>query len=158
MAEENNQAQKQFGVQRLYTKDVSFETPRSPQVFEEKWAPTIELNLSSNAQALKNDLYEVVLTITVTVKLENDSTAYLIEASQAGIFTIKGFSEQEMGPMLGSYCPNFLFPYLREVISDLVIKGSFPPMLLAPVNFDALYAQRMQQLQQEKAAATTNVN
>lgn len=145
MAEE----EKQFALQKLYIKDVSFETPNSPTVFTQKWDPKVEFNLASNAQALQEGLYEVSLTVTVTVKLE-DKTAYLVEVSQAGIFTLGGFNEQEIGPMLGSFCPNILFPYAREAVSDLVIKGGFPPMLLAPVNFDALYMQHVQQAQQQQ--------
>jgi preprotein translocase subunit SecB len=148
MAEE----EKQFAVQKLYVKDVSFETPNSPTVFTQKWEPKVDFNLASHAQGLQENLYEVTLTVTVTVKLE-DKTAYLVEVNQAGVFTLVGFNEQELGPMLGSFCPNILFPYVREVVSDLVIKGGFPPMLLAPVNFDALYMQHVQQAQQQQQSA-----
>ena len=151
MADESAQPEKQFAIQRIYIKDVSFETPHSPHIFTEQWEPKIEFNLSSNAQPLQEHLFEVVLTVTVTVKL-GEKTAYLIEASQAGIFTIVGMSDQEMGPMLGSFCPNILFPYIREAISELVAKGGFPPMLLAPVNFDALYAQHLQQMRNHQTA------
>lgn len=145
---EDHQPEKQFAMQKLYIKDVSFETPNSPSIFTGKWEPQVEFNLASNAQVLQEDLYEVGLTVTVTVKVD-DKTAYLVEVCQAGIFTLSGFSEQEMGPMIGSFCPNILFPYAREVVSDLVIKGGFPPMLLAPVNFDALYMQHVQQMEQQ---------
>jgi preprotein translocase subunit SecB len=151
MADESTQSEKQFAIQRVYVKDVSFETPHSPHIFTEQWQPKVEFNLASNAKNLQENLFEVVLTVTVTVRL-GEQTAYLIEASQAGIFTIVGMTEQEMGPMLGSFCPNILFPYIREVISDLVAKGGFPPMLLAPVNFDALYAQHRQQMQTDRTA------
>ena len=158
MAEENNQPSKQFAIQRIYLKDVSVETPNSPQVFTEKWEPKVEFNLSSNAEKLKDELFEVALTTTVTVKLD-EKTAYLIEVCQAGIFTVNGFEENELGPMLGSYCPNLLFPYAREAVSDLVTKAGFPPMLLAPVNFDALYAQHAQQMQQQQEGqAPTSIN
>jgi preprotein translocase subunit SecB len=136
--------QKQFSIQRIYVKDISVETPNSPMIFTEKWEPNVEFNLSSNATSVQENLFEVVLGITVTVKV-GEKNAYLVEISQAGLFGLNGFSEQEMGPMLGSFCPNTLFPYAREVISDLVTKAGFPPMLLTPVNFDALYAQHMQQ-------------
>lgn len=149
---EDNQTEKQFALQKLYVKDVSFETPNSPEIFTNKWEPKVEFNLASNAQNLQEDLYEVGLTVTVTVKLE-DKTAYLVEVCQAGIFTLTGFSEQELGPMIGSFCPNILFPYAREAVSDLVIKGGFPPMLLTPVNFDALYMQHVQQTQQQSPAS-----
>jgi len=136
--------EKQFIIQKIYIKDVSFETPNSPVIFTQQWEPKVEFNLASNAQGLENGLFEVALTVTVTVKLE-EKTAYLAELTQAGVFTITGFEEEELRPMIGSYCPNILFPYAREAVSDLVIKGGFPPLLLAPVNFDALYMQHMQQ-------------
>ncbi|MFM8333265.1 MAG: protein-export chaperone SecB [Candidatus Methylumidiphilus sp.] len=154
MAEE--QQAKQFIIQKIYLKDVSFETPNSPVIFTQKWEPKVDFNLSSNAQALENGLFEVSLTVTITVKLD-DKTAYLAEATQAGVFTITGFEEQEMGPMIGSYCPTILFPFAREAVSDLVTKGGFPPMLLAPVNFDALYMQHVQQ-QQNAAPGSTSLN
>ena len=146
--------QKQFSIQRIFVKDISLETPNSPMIFTEKWEPNVEFNLSSNATSVQDNLFEVVLNITVTVKVA-EKTAYLVEIAQAGLFGLSGFSEQEMGPMLGSFCPNTLFPYAREVISDLVIKAGFPPMLLAPVNFDALFAQHMQQAQEQDDAPKT---
>lgn len=147
--------EKQFALQKLYVKDVSFETPNSPAIFTQKWDPKVEFNLSSNAKGLQENLFEVSLTVTVTVKLE-EKAAYLVEVTQSGIFTLGGFNEQEIGPLLGSFCPNILFPYAREAVSDLVIKGGFPPMLLAPVNFDALYAQHLQQTQQQPSAPGSN--
>ncbi len=152
MAEE--QQTKQFVIQKIYIKDVSFETPNSPVIFTQKWEPQVEFNLASNVQALENGLYEISLTVTATVKLE-DKTAYLAEATQAGVFTITGFEEQELGPMIGSYCPTILFPFAREMVSDLVVKGGFPPLLLAPVNFDALYLQHVQQQQQQNVVPGT---
>jgi len=153
MADKAPQQEKQFSLQKLYVKDVSFETPNSPEIFTLKWDPKVEFNLASNAQQLQEDLYEVSVTTTLTLTLE-EKTAYLIEVCQAGIFSMVNFSEEELGPLLGSYCPNVLFPYAREAVSDLVTRGGFPPMLLAPINFDALYAQHMEQLQQQDAAAT----
>ena len=155
MAEESNQPERQFALQKIYVKDVSFETPHSPEVFTQKWEPKMEFNLSSNAQQLQDGLFEVRLTVTLTAKLE-DRTAYLVEVTQAGIFAATGFADQEYGPLLGSYCPNVLFPYAREAVSDLVVKGGFPPMLLAPVNFDALYMQHVQQAQQPAETGTTH--
>jgi len=156
MAETNPVAgEKQFAIQKIYTKDISFETPNSPKVFTQKWEPSLDLNLGTHVENLENSMYEVSLSITVTVKM-GETVAYLVEIKQAGIFTISGFSEQEMGPMLGSFCPNVLFPYAREVISDLVNKGGFPQLILAPVNFDALYMQHLQQNQQNTAAKTLN--
>jgi len=152
MAEETTQPERQFALQKIYVKDVSFETPNSPEIFTLKWDPKVEFNLSSNAQKLQDNLYEVSLTTTVTVKL-GEKTAYLVEVCQAGIFAMAGFDDQELGPLIGSYCPNVLFPYAREAVSDIVTRGGFPPMLLAPINFDALY---MQQMQQQQGAAPTS--
>ena len=152
MAEQNNTAEKQFSIQKIYTKDLSFETPNSPKIFMEKWEPTIDFNLGTGVTSLDNSFYEITLSITLTVKC-GEATAYLVEVNQAGIFALAGFTDQEMGPMVGSFCPNILFPYAREVISDLVAKGGFPQQILPPVNFDALYAQH---LQQEQATNTPN--
>ncbi len=154
MAEETKPEDKNFSIQKVYTKDISFETPNSPKIFTEKWEPAVDFNLGTNVQPLEDDLYEVSLTVTVTVKC-GEQTAYLVEVSQAGVFTLKGFSDEERGPMMGSFCPNILFPYAREVVSDLVNKGGFPQLLLAPVNFDALYAQHLQQAQQQVPSSET---
>ncbi|CAD6877366.1 Protein-export protein SecB (maintains pre-export unfolded state) [Methylomonas albis] len=157
MAEIDASSEKQFAIQKIYTKDISFETPNAPKIFTQKWEPALDLNLGTHVQPIENSMYEVSLTLTVTVKIA-DNTAYLVEVNQSGIFSIAGFTEQEMGPMLGSFCPNVLFPYAREVISDLVNKGGFPQLILAPVNFDALYMQHLQQAQaqQEPDAKTLN--
>tara|TARA_R110002095_G_scaffold85057_1_gene73953 strand:+ start:1011 stop:1472 length:462 start_codon:yes stop_codon:yes gene_type:complete len=141
---------KQFAIQKLFVKDISFESPNAPLVFTEKWNPHVDINLVNNARKAPQDLYEVSVTVTATVK-NNEQTAYLIEATQVGIFGVKGFPEEELGPLLGSYCPTVLFPYLREVVSELATKGGFPPLLLNPVNFDALYAQHAQQNDPSKA-------
>jgi preprotein translocase subunit SecB len=137
--------QREFALQRVYTKDVSFETPKSPAIFQQEWKPETQVNLNTEMQNLGDDVYEVCLTVTVTTSVGED-TAYLAEVKQAGIFTAKGFSDQEMGPLIGAFCPSQLFPFVREVLSDLVMKGSFPQMVLQPVNFDALYAQHQQEL------------
>lgn len=142
-------SERQFAIQRIYTKDISFETPNSPQVFTTEWKPEINVQLNTAAQDLGNKHFELVLTVTVTAK-QGDQTGFLAEVQQAGIFLIDGLPDEEMGPMLGIFCPNMLFPYAREVVSDLVSRGSFPQLVLAPVNFEALYAQQMQQ-QQAKA-------
>jgi len=155
MAEENQAQEKQFSIQKIYTKDISFESPATPAVFTEKWEPAVDFNLGTNAATLQDSMVEVTLTITVTVKT-GETTAYLVEVTQAGIFSLAGFSEQEMGPMVGSFCPNILFPYAREVVSDLVAKGGFPQLLLAPVNFDALYQQHVQQAQQAPSSDALN--
>ncbi|MES9969162.1 MAG: protein-export chaperone SecB [Candidatus Thiodiazotropha sp.] len=136
---------REFALQRIYTKDISFETPNTPAVFQQEWKPETSVNLNTEVNKLTDTAFEVTLTVTVTCKVE-DKTAYLVEVKQAGIFTISGFPDQEMGPLLGAYCPNQLFPYVREAISDIVMKGSFPQMVLQPVNFDMLYAQHQQEL------------
>ncbi|MGD8908119.1 MAG: protein-export chaperone SecB [Chromatiales bacterium] len=144
---------REFALQRVYTKDISFETPKTPGIFQQEWKPETKVNLNTEVQKLSDGVFEVCLTVTVTTKL-GDETAYLAEVKQAGIFTITGFSDQEREPLLGAYCPSQLFPYVREVLSDLIMKGSFPQMVLQPVNFDALYTQHQQQLaKQEQGAA-----
>lgn len=158
MAEEQQTIEKQFAIQKIYTKDLSFETPNSPKIFMEKWEPSVDFNLGTRVETVDKNLYEIVLTTTITAKI-GSATAYLVEVNQAGIFTIAGFSEQELGPMIGSFCPNMLFPYAREVVSDLIAKGGFPQLLLAPVNFDALYAQHLQSVQnQAQAPAKESLN
>jgi preprotein translocase subunit SecB len=152
MAEnEQKTNERQFQVLRIYTKDVSFESPNSPQVFRQNWEPKHELNLNTKINKLGDDSYEVVLAVTTTTKME-EQTAFIVEVQQAGIFALKGFPEAELTPLLGAYCPNLLFPYAREVVTDLVTKGSFPQLVLQPVNFDALFAQHQQQMA-EKAKA-----
>ncbi len=147
MSEENQQ----FAIQKIYLKDVSLESPRSPQVFTDgEWQPEINVQINTASETLSEDTYEVVLTITVTAK-QDENTAFLVEVKQAGIFSLSGFSEENMAGMVGAYCPETLFPYAREAISDLVGKGGFPQLLLAPVNFNALFAQQTQQ-QQEAVA------
>ncbi len=144
------QPNRELSIQRIYLKDVSFETPNSPSVFQKEWKPETNVNMNTEVNTLSENIYEVVLNVTVTTKV-GEQTAYLAEVQQAGIFSISGFSDQEMGAVVGSYCPNLLFPYVREAISDMVTKGSFPQMVLQPVNFDALYAQHQQELAKKMA-------
>jgi preprotein translocase subunit SecB len=146
-------AQPRFAIHKIYVKDISFEAPNTPVSFQPNWQPQHHLDLNTRARDLGEHQFEIVLSLTVNVK-NNDDTAYLIEVHQAGIFHLEGFSEADMGGMLGSFCPNILFPYAREAISDIVTRGGFPQMLLAPVNFDALYAHHLQQ-QQNPAATQT---
>jgi len=141
----------QFVIHKIYVKDVSFETPSSPDVFRAEWRPDIDLQINNDARAIGDDVYEVVVRVTATAKL-GDKTAFLAEVVQGGIFGISGLNDQEMGPMVGSFCPNILFPYVREAISDLVIRGGFPPLVLSPVNFDALYTQQLQEKQAQAQA------
>jgi len=133
----------QFAIHKIYVKDLSFETPNSPAIFRGEWRPQLDVQLHSEAKRIEPDVYEVVLTVTVTTKLQQ-TTAFLVEVQQAGIFGIAGVPEGHLGPMLGSFCPNLLFPYVRETVSDLVTRGGFPQLLLAPVNFDALYARHLE--------------
>lgn len=140
----------QFAIQRLYIKDVSFEAPNTPDIFKETGQPDMNLNVSSKKNKLEEKVFEVILTLTVTVKIA-EKAAYLVEVHQAGVFYIDNVPEEHMGAMLGSYCPNILFPYAREVITDIVTKGGFPQILLAPINFDALYMQQQQQSEKQKA-------
>ena len=160
MAEQNNGAagadQAQFAIQKIYVKDVSFEVPNAPQVFNEPGQPQLELNLNQKVGRIADDVYEVVLGITLTCKLA-DKTVYLAEIQQAGIFALNGFDDRTLDMMLGTYCPNVLFPYARQAVSDLVSQGGFPPFYLQPINFEALYAEglrrRAEQAQQGQVAA-----
>lgn len=157
MAEEQQaaaegQAQQQFAVQRIYSKDLSFESPATPNVFRQQWQPKVNVDLNTKSEKIDEDgNHEVVLTITLTAKLEEE-TAFLVEVQQAGIFTVGGFNEEELRRILGTAAPNILFPYARETIDNLVVKGGFPPVMLAPVNFDALYQQAVAQQAQQAAA------
>ena len=148
MAENEQQTERQFMVHRIYTKDLSFESPNAPDIFRQEWQPKHDLNLNTQVNKHGDEAYEVVLSVTVTIKIE-DKTALIVEVHQAGLFGVQGFPEAELGPLLGAYCPNLLFPYAREVVSDLVTKGSFPQLVLQPVNFDALFAQHQQQMAEQ---------
>lgn len=155
MAEDNKQElEKGLQLQRVYLKDVSFETPGIPQIFAEQWTPDIEVQLGSSAHGLEGDDHvEVELTVTITAK-KDDKTVYLIEVKQAGIFTLVGMDEKERGFLLGAYCPNLLFPFVRETLSSLASKGTFPQLMLQPINFEALYQQNLEQ--QSAEGATVN--
>ncbi|TMO60064.1 protein-export chaperone SecB [Pseudoalteromonas aurantia] len=134
----------QFNIQRIFTKDVSFETPNSPAIFQKEWTPEIKLDMDTRSNKLDENVYEVVLALTVTATI-GEETAFLCEIQQAGIFSIAELEELQMAHMLGAYCPNILFPYAREAVAALVNRGTFPQLNLAPVNFDALFSQYMQQ-------------
>lgn len=148
-----NSDQPVFNIQRLYLKDSSFESPSSPHIFREEWKPSVNLDLSTQHKMLEPDVYEVVLRITATVK-QSEKTAFISEVQYAGIFTIKQFPKDRLGMMIGSFCPNVLFAYVREIVSETSMRGGFPPLYLQPVNFDALY---MQKLQAEKDKAEGKV-
>jgi preprotein translocase subunit SecB len=158
MAEEQNQdaaaeqqPQAQFQLQKLYIKDVSFELPNAPQVFQEDGQVEIKLNLAQKVEDLAEGVHEVALTVTVTATL-GEKTAYLAEVQQAGIFGISGLPEQGKHAALNTLCPHTLFPYARRMITDLVAEGGFPPLVLQPINFDQIYAQRMQDAQAQTSA------
>lgn len=142
-----------FSAQKIYLKDVSFESPGAPAIFQEQGTqPELKLNLNQRVQNLGENVYEVVLTVTVTCKM-GDKTAYLAEVQQAGVFGLAGFEQEQLQATLGAYCPTILFPYARQQISDLVLHGGFQPLLLQPVNFDQLYADQMRKRMNETAPA-----
>ena len=160
MAEENTatgeeQQKPRFVIQKIYTKDVSFESPNSPEIFREEWRPQLDLQLGNEYNRIDDDTHEIILSVTVTAKV-GDKTAFLVEVKQAGIFTLTGYTTEEMGPLVGSYCPNTLFPFVREVVSDLVTKGGFPQLVLAPVNFDAMYLHQKEQVERQAREAKSN--
>lgn len=128
----------EFNIRKVYVKDVSFETPNTPAIFASEWTPDTDINLRTAVLEIDAGEYEVTLTVTATVKV-GERTAFLVEVQQAGIFGIVGLTRKELEAVVGAYCPAVLYPYAREVVSDLVIRGGFPPFVLAPVNFDALY-------------------
>jgi preprotein translocase subunit SecB len=132
-----------FNIEKVYVKDASIETPNSPQVFLEPAQPQVEVQLQNGAQRLNEVLYEVVVTVTVTAKA-GDKTLFLVEAAQAGIFQIQHVPAADLEPILGVGCPNILFPYAREVVAELIGRAGFPPIHLQPVNFEAMYAARLQ--------------
>lgn len=144
-----------FGVQKIFLKDMSFESPNAPAAFLGEWKPETQVQLNTEVHPLEGDNHEVVLTITVTTK-NGDKTAYLVEVKQAGIFLVRHFTDEQKGPLLGSVAPATLFPYAREAISSLVTKGGFPEMILQPINFDALFAQHMKRAQEQAAAEASH--
>jgi len=158
MAEEQaagtqEQPQQQFALQRIYTKDISLESPSTPGIFRKQWQPQLSVDLGTKSDKIDdNGNYEVVLTITITAKVEEE-TAFLIEVQQAGIFFINGFAPEELRRIVGTAAPNILFPYARECVDGLCVKGGFPPVMLAPVNFDAMYQQALAQAQAGQGAA-----
>ncbi|HEB56408.1 MAG TPA: protein-export chaperone SecB [Gammaproteobacteria bacterium] len=140
----------QFAIQKIYVKDLSFESPNAPAVFTADFQPQVNVELNTNGQSIGDNVYEVVLSITVTVK-QGENTAYLVEVQQSGIFNIEGMPEDQMAGMLAVFCPSIIFPYAREAISDVVTRGGFPQLLLAPVDFNAMYTQHLEQQQAQQA-------
>ena len=135
-----------FSVEKIYVKDVSFEAPGAPAIFSEQGQPDLQLNLNQRVQRLNEALFEVVLTVTLTCKV-GDKTAYVAEVEQAGVFGLVGLQPQAIDVLLGTQCPNILFPYVRQIVGELIQAGGFPPFLLQPINFDALYAETLRQRQ-----------
>jgi preprotein translocase subunit SecB len=138
-----------FGIQRIYVKDSSYEAPNAPHIFRQNWSPKVEIDLQSRHDRLEEDVYEVVLSVTVTVKIE-EKMAFLAEVQQAGIFTIRHFPDDQLQHLLGSFCQSIIFPFARESITDLVTRGGFPQLYLSPINFDAIYQQKLAEKQKEQ--------
>jgi preprotein translocase subunit SecB len=152
----SEQAAPQFAIQRIFTKDISFETPNSPEIFQKDWKPEIQLDLDTKSNKLAENTYEVILSVTVTATVEGQ-TAFLAEVQQAGIFTIGNLPEIQLAHTIGAFCPTTLFPYARESVANLVSRGSFPQINLAPVNFEALFASYVQQRNAQAQAQTEQV-
>jgi len=144
-----------FSIEKVYVKDLSLECPGSPQSFKTTEQSQVEVGLRTRGEQIEPDMYECVLTITLTAKT-SDRTLFLVEASQAGIFTIRGIPQEHMQPVIAINCPNVLFPYLRETLADAVGRAGFPPVHLAPINFEALYQQQLAQMQQPAPATAAN--
>lgn len=156
--EENNATQEQaqqpgFSIEKIYVKDASLEIPNAPQIFTDRTQPQVGIELSNRAQVLDEGLFEVAIIVTVTSKIE-DKTVFLVEVEQAGIFQIRNVPEDNLDMIIGITCPNILFPYARETVSDLIVRAGFLPVLLNPINFEALYAQQKQQAEAAAATAT----
>ena len=150
MTDIKNKPGVQFGIHRIYVKDVSFEAPEAPATFRQPWKPKVNLELETRSHKLEDGVYEVILEITATVKNE-DKVGFIVEVEQAGIFTIKGMADDVRQRTIGAYCPNILFSYARETIDGLAVKGSFPALMISPVNFDQLYEQSLEKRQQKDA-------
>ena len=139
---EQQELQPVFSIEKIYVKDLSLEIPHAPQIFLEREQPEIDMQLATEGKQLEDGVFEAVITVTVTAKL-GEKVMFLVEAAQAGIFQIRGVAEEEISGVLAVACPNILFPYVRETVSDVVNRAGFPPVLLSPINFEALYAQQM---------------
>jgi len=153
MAEQSEQ-QPVFSIDKLYVKDLSLEIPNAPEIFLEREAPQVDVQLQTQGKGVQDGVFEVVLTVTVTAKLK-DKTVFLVEVAQGGIFQIRNVPQDDMEPILGIACPNILFPYAREVVSDAVSRAGFPPVVLNPMNFEAMYQQRKQEKATEAAGQVT---
>jgi len=150
------QNQPVFSIEKVYVKDLSLEIPNAPQAFLEREAPTVDIQLHHNTSTVEDGIYQTVLTVTVTAKVA-ERTLFLVEAGQAGIFSIRNVPAGELDAILGIACPNILFPYVREVVSDVVTRAGFPPVVLNPVNFEAIYQQSREGQAQASAAPASQI-
>ena len=157
-SQENSEQDQQpvFGIEKIYVKDLSLEIPNAPQIFIQRESPQVSIELGNNVSMLEEGVFEVVITVTVTSKIE-DKTVFLVEVAQAGIFQVRNVPAESLEMIAGVTCPNILFPYARQTVSDIVTRAGFPPVLLNPINFEALYAQQKQQQQvQQNGSAAAN--
>ena len=155
MSEQQTSTLPSLAIEKIYVRDLSVEVPNAPEAFVEREAPTVEVNIRSSSRQVQEAMYEVVLTVTITAKVQ-DRSMFLVEAAQAGIFQIRNVPLEDMGAVLGIACPNTLFPYVRETISDVTTRAGFAPVVLAPMNFEAIYQHQMQQMQQEPPSPARN--
>ncbi|MBV8660078.1 MAG: protein-export chaperone SecB [Burkholderiales bacterium] len=152
----DQQAQPVFSIEKLYVKDISLEVPNTPHIYAEQQQPEVEMQMHTQAQQADEGYFESTLTVTVTAKA-GDKTYFLVEVAQAGVFQVRNVPAEDLDPILGIACPNILFPYVREVISDLVSRAGFPPVVLAPINFESLYMQRQVQEQASAQDASATI-
>lgn len=138
-----------FAIERIYLKDLSVEVPNAPEIFLEREAPKVDVNIQSSGKAVQDGVFEVVLTVTITAKI-GDKTVFLVEAAQAGLFQIRNIPQQDMAPLIGIACPNTLFPYIRETVTSVTTRAGFAPVVLAPMSFEGIYQQQLQQLQKQQ--------
>lgn len=145
MSEQENQQQPVFSIEKIYVKDLSLEVPHAPRVFLEQGEPNVEMRISTQSEKLEDNFYDVSVTVTVTARLGDERVMFLNEVTQNGIFRLENIPEEDMQPLLSIACPNILFPYARETVSSIITRAGFPPVLLAPINFEALYQQQQEQ-------------
>lgn len=151
------QEQVQFSIQRIYVRDISFETPQGAAAFQKQWKPKVSQDMNTKTNKIEDGLYEVALRVTITMA-DGEDTIYLVEVEQAGLFNIKGFTDQQLPQVINASCPSILFPYLRETIDNIVTKGGFPALMLPPINFDALFASAVQQAAEQAQSENEDDN
>lgn len=145
MSEQENQQQPVFSIEKIYVKDLSLEVPHAPRVFLEQGEPNVEMRISTQSEKLEDNFYDVSVTVTATARLEDERVMFLNEVTQNGIFRLENIPEEDMSVLLSVACPNILFPYAREAVSSAITRAGFPPVLLAPINFEAMYQQQQEQ-------------